>query len=84
MQQTKTGATPARGAGFDRERVPHLALEPNPALVRQADQRAQSIENRDIRSDHRVRRLDAVRLHPHRLVRLLDRVRRREATRTGC
>jgi uncharacterized membrane protein len=27
-------------------RVPHLPLEPNPALVRQAEQRAQSVQNR--------------------------------------
>jgi uncharacterized membrane protein len=46
MEKPKTGATPARGAGFDRGGVPHLVLESHPALVRQAQQRAQSVENR--------------------------------------
>ena len=46
MQQTTTGAARARRAGFDRRRVSHLPLEPNPALVRQAEARAKSIENR--------------------------------------
>ena len=46
MQQTTTGAARVRRAGFDRQRVSHLPLEPNPALVQQAEQRAQSIENR--------------------------------------
>ncbi len=46
MKQTTTGAARARRAGFDRPRVSHLPLEPNPAVVRQAQQRAQSIQNR--------------------------------------
>ena len=46
MQQTTTGAARARRAGLDPQRPSHPRLEPNPALVRQADQRAKSIENR--------------------------------------
>jgi uncharacterized membrane protein len=46
MQQTTTGVTRARRPGFDRQRVSQLPLEPNPALVRQAQQRTKSIENR--------------------------------------
>jgi hypothetical protein len=46
MQQTTTGVTQARRAGFDRQRLSQLPLEPNPALVRQAQQRTKSIENR--------------------------------------
>jgi uncharacterized membrane protein len=46
MQKTTTGAARVRRAGFDRQRVSHLPLEPNPALVHQAEQRAQSIQNR--------------------------------------
>jgi uncharacterized membrane protein len=44
----RTGAGAARGrhAGLDLQRVPHLRLEPNPALVRQAEDRAQSVQNR--------------------------------------
>ena len=41
-----TGAARARRAGFDRQRVSQLPLEPNPVLVRQAQQRTKSIENR--------------------------------------
>ena len=33
-------------ARLDRQRVSHLPLEPNPALVQQAQERAQSVENR--------------------------------------
>jgi hypothetical protein len=36
------------------------------------------------RPDHRVRRRDAVRLHPPHLVRLLDWIRRREVPVTAC
>jgi uncharacterized membrane protein len=46
MQQTTTGAARARRPGFDRQRVSQLPLEPNPALVQHAQQRAKSIENR--------------------------------------
>ena len=45
MQQTATGAPHARRAGLDQSGS-HLPLEPNPALVRHAEQRARSIENR--------------------------------------
>ena len=45
-QQTTTGAARARRAGLDPQWVSHPRLEPNPALVRHADQRAKSIENR--------------------------------------
>jgi uncharacterized membrane protein len=33
-------------AGLDPQRLSHRSLEPNPALVRHADERAKSIENR--------------------------------------
>jgi uncharacterized membrane protein len=46
MRQTTTGAARARRAGLDPRRLSHSRLEPNPALVRQAEQRAQSVENR--------------------------------------
>jgi uncharacterized membrane protein len=46
MQQTTTGAARERRAGPDPRRLSHARLEPNPALVRQAEQRAQSVENR--------------------------------------
>jgi uncharacterized membrane protein len=46
MRQTTTGVGRARRAGFDRQRVPQLPLEANPALLRQAQQRTKSIENR--------------------------------------
>ncbi len=45
-QQTRTGASRARRAGLDRRRVSYTPLEPNPVFVRQAQERAQSIENR--------------------------------------
>ena len=45
-RQTTTGAARERRAGFDRQRVSHLPSEPNPAVLRQAQERAQSIENR--------------------------------------
>jgi uncharacterized membrane protein len=41
-----TGAAPPRRAGLDRQHVSHLPPEPNPVFVRQAQERAQSIENR--------------------------------------
>ena len=44
--QTTAGAARARRAGLDPQRLSHRSLEPNPALVRHADQRAKSIENR--------------------------------------
>ena len=46
MQQTTTGVTRGRHPSFDRQRVSQLPLESNPALVRQAQQRTKSIENR--------------------------------------
>jgi uncharacterized membrane protein len=46
MQQTTTGAARARRAGLDPRRLWHPRLKPNPELVRQAEQRAQSVENR--------------------------------------
>jgi uncharacterized membrane protein len=45
-QPTTAGAAHVRGAGFDRQHVSHLPLEPNPALVQQVQERAQSVENR--------------------------------------
>ncbi len=45
-QQTTTGAARERRAGLDRQHVSHLPLEPNPALVQQAQERAQKVENR--------------------------------------
>ena len=45
-QQTTTGAARAHRAGLDPQRLSRPRLEPNPALVRHADQRAKSIENR--------------------------------------
>jgi uncharacterized membrane protein len=45
-QQTTTGAARARRAGLDRQHVSHLPLEPNPVFVQQAQERAQSLENR--------------------------------------
>jgi hypothetical protein len=45
MQQTTTGAARARRAGLDARRLSHPRLEPNPALVRQAERRAQSVEH---------------------------------------
>ena len=46
MKQTTTDATPARRPGFDPKRVSQLPPEPNPALLREAQQRTKSIENR--------------------------------------
>ena len=43
---TEAGAAGEGRASLDLRRLPQLPLEPNPALVRQAEQRAQSIENR--------------------------------------
>ena len=45
MQQTTTGAARARRAGLDARRLSHPRLEPNPALVREAERRAQSVEH---------------------------------------
>jgi uncharacterized membrane protein len=42
----EAGAARERRASLDRRRFAQLPLEPNPALVRHAEQRAQSIENR--------------------------------------
>jgi uncharacterized membrane protein len=46
MKGTKAGASRRRRAGLGRERVSHVRLEPNPALVRHAEERRQSVENR--------------------------------------
>jgi len=46
QRHTEAGAARERRASLDRRRLPQLPLEPNPALVRHAEQRAQSIENR--------------------------------------
>jgi uncharacterized membrane protein len=43
---TEAGAAREGRAGLDPRRLSQLPLEPNPAIVRQAEQRAQSIENR--------------------------------------
>jgi uncharacterized membrane protein len=45
-QPTTTGAARERRAGLDRQHAPHLPLEPNPAFVQHAQERAQSAENR--------------------------------------
>jgi uncharacterized membrane protein len=46
QRHTEAGAARERRASLDRRRLPQLPREPNPALVRQAQERAQSIENR--------------------------------------
>jgi uncharacterized membrane protein len=46
MQRTKADAARLRRAGPGHDQGSHLRLEPNPALVRQARERAQSVENR--------------------------------------
>jgi uncharacterized membrane protein len=45
-QQKTIGPARAQRAGADREHVSRLPLEPNPAFVRHAQERAQSVENR--------------------------------------
>ena len=45
-RQTTTGAARTRRAGLDRQHGSHLPPEPNPVFVRQAQERAQSLENR--------------------------------------
>ena len=45
-RRAEAGATRDRRAGLDPRRLSHARLEPNPALVRQAQQRTKSIENR--------------------------------------
>ena len=45
-RQTTTGAARARRAGLDRQHGSHLPPEPNPVFVQQAQERAQSVENR--------------------------------------
>jgi uncharacterized membrane protein len=42
----KEAAALIRRAGLDLQRVPHVPREPNPALLRQAEERAQSVQNR--------------------------------------
>jgi uncharacterized membrane protein len=42
----KEAAALIRRAGLDLQRVPHVLREPNPALLRQAEERAQSVQNR--------------------------------------
>jgi uncharacterized membrane protein len=46
MQQATTGAARARRAGLGPRLLSHPRPEPNPALVRQAEQRAQGVQNR--------------------------------------
>ena len=46
QRHTEAGAARERRAGLDRRRLRQLPLEPNPAIVRHAEQRAQNIENR--------------------------------------
>jgi uncharacterized membrane protein len=46
QRHTEAGAARERRASLDRRRPPQLPLEPNPAIVRQAERRAQSVENR--------------------------------------
>jgi uncharacterized membrane protein len=46
QRHTEAGAARERRASLDRRRLSQLPREPNPAIVRDAEQRAQSIENR--------------------------------------
>jgi hypothetical protein len=46
QRHTQAGAARERRAGLDRRRLAQLPLEPNPSIVRHAEQRAQRIENR--------------------------------------
>ena len=46
IRRAEAGATRARRAGVDPRRLSHPRLEPNPALARQVEQRAQSVQNR--------------------------------------
>jgi hypothetical protein len=46
IQRAEAGAARERRAGLDLQRVPHVPREPNPALLRQAEERAQSVPNR--------------------------------------
>jgi uncharacterized membrane protein len=46
MGSARVGAAHPRRANLDRQHLPRLPLEPNPALVQQAERRAQSIQNR--------------------------------------
>jgi uncharacterized membrane protein len=46
QRHTEAGAARERRASLDRRRLPQLPPEPNPALVQQAQERAQSVENR--------------------------------------
>jgi uncharacterized membrane protein len=46
QRHTEAGAARQRRASLDRRRLPQLPPEPNPALVRHAQERAQSVENR--------------------------------------
>jgi uncharacterized membrane protein len=46
QRHVEAGAVPVHRVGLDRKQVPQLPLEPNPALVRHAQERAQGIENR--------------------------------------
>jgi uncharacterized membrane protein len=45
-RQTTTGAARTRRAGLDRHHGSRLPPEPNPVFIRQAQERAQSLENR--------------------------------------
>src|SRR4051794_17745870 len=63
------GPSPTR-----RTRLPRA--EPRAPRARSEASRERAEPNRG--SDHGLRRVDVVRLHPHHLVQLLDRARRRE------
>jgi uncharacterized membrane protein len=45
-EQTRTGASRGRRAGLDRQHVSPRPPEPNPVFIQQAQERAQSLENR--------------------------------------
>jgi uncharacterized membrane protein len=46
IRRAEAGAARERRAGLDLQRAPHVLREPNPALLRQAEERAQSVQNR--------------------------------------
>jgi len=77
-KRTGGRASPASGP-LHRWVLPIKPPEPiNPALVKEAEQRAEKAAEQDRGQDHGVLRVDGVRLHPRHLVRMLDRLRGRE------
>ena len=78
MQQTTTGAARARRAGLDRQRARTSRSSRTRRSSTRPNERAQSIQNRIADRITAFAGSMRVRLHPHPLVRLLDRVRRRE------